>query len=80
MWSAITRLLNALALITMLSFAGYVVVRLAFMAVCWIGGHDIFEAMVGLIAPVAFGIAIGIEGYLWLRDIRSHPIDFDTTR
>lgn len=80
MWSSVTRISKALGLIAALSLAGFLAVKLAFMVVCWIGGHDILEAMFGFVAPCAFGIAIGIEAYLWLKDWQSRPIDFDTSR
>ena len=52
------------------SAAAFVPLKLAFLFVCWIGGHDDVEAMAGLLAPAVFGIGFGIEGYLWFRERR----------
>lgn len=82
MMSSIVRIAKTLGLIAVFSVAGFAVVRLAFALICWISGHDLFEAMVGLIAAATFGLAIGIEAYLWFKDWRSRKRtqDFDTSR
>lgn len=69
-----TRVINmarAAGWIAVLSGAGFVLVKLAFVLVCWVGGHDILEALVGAVAPIALGAAIGIESFLWLREWRA---------
>ncbi|CDZ51630.1 hypothetical protein [Neorhizobium galegae] len=52
------------------SVAGFGIVKLAFMLVCVIGGHNLMEALFGLMASVVFGGVIGIESYLWFREWR----------
>jgi len=82
MMSSIVRIAKTLSLIAIFSVAGFALVRLAFAFVCWINGHDLFEAMVGLLAATAFGLAIGIEAHLSFKDWRwrNRTRDFDTYR
>lgn len=82
MSSFIPRIFKALGLIIAFSLVGFVIVKLAFEIVCWVIGHDMFEATIGLVASVGFGVWIGVEAFLWLRDWRSQTKsdDFDTSR
>ncbi|WP_312412345.1 hypothetical protein [Shinella sp.] len=52
------------------SVVGFGIVKLAFMLVCVIGGHDLTEELFGFTASVVFGGLIGIESYLWFREWR----------
>lgn len=61
---------RAVGWIVLFCGAGTLLVKLAFGLVCWIGGHDWIEALVGSVASVSFGGLIGIESYLWFRDWR----------
>jgi hypothetical protein len=45
--------------------------KLAFALVCWIGGHDIFESMLGAVASIVLAPIIGIESFLRFREWRS---------
>jgi hypothetical protein len=68
------KFVGAACWITIFSVAGFALVKLAFGVVCWLNGHDLVEAMVGAVESVIFGIAIGIESFLWLRDWRSRKV------
>lgn len=82
MRSFILRFFKALGLIAAFSLAGFALTKLAFEVICWIIGHDMLEATIGLVASVGFGGWIGVEAFLTLRDWRSRakPKDFDTSR
>ncbi|PZU85463.1 MAG: hypothetical protein DI528_11890 [Shinella sp.] len=47
---------------------GVLLVKLVFMLVCWIGGHNLFEALFGMTTPIILGTVIGIEAFLWFRE------------
>lgn len=68
------KLARAACWIAAFSVAGFAMVKLAFAVVCWMSGHDLLEAMVGAVASVTFGAAIGIESFLWLRDWRARKV------
>lgn len=57
--------------IAVFSAVGFMLVKLGFVLVCWIGGHDILEALLGAVVPIALGAAIGIESFLWFREWRA---------
>ncbi|MGV1908558.1 MULTISPECIES: hypothetical protein [Agrobacterium] len=59
---------SAASWIAVFSVAGYTVVKLTLAVVCWVTGHDLLEAIVGSVASIALGAAIGVESFLWLRD------------
>lgn len=68
-----TRTMNlarAACWIVVFSGMGIALMKFAFAVVCWIGGHDIFESMLGMIGSIGFGVAIGVESFLWFRDWR----------
>lgn len=81
MRSFFRRLCKALALITVFSLVGFVVVRVIFELVCWTAGHDTLETMISLVASIGFGGWIGIEAYLWFKDWRwrKRASDFDAS-
>ncbi|WP_312405401.1 hypothetical protein [Rhizobium sp.] len=74
------RLLKASGLIIVFSLMGFILIKLAFALVCWVIGHDMVEATIGLVASIGFGGWIGLEAFLSLRDWRSRvkAKDFDT--
>jgi len=49
---------------------GMMLVKLTFVAVCWIGGHNWTEALFGFVATMVLGGAVGVESYMWFRDRR----------
>ncbi|BCH62699.1 hypothetical protein RvVAT039_pl12530 (plasmid) [Agrobacterium vitis] len=53
--------------------------KLTLAVVCWVTGHDLLEAIVGSVASIALGMAIGIETFLWLRDWRARKPDSPST-
>ncbi|CDM59858.1 hypothetical protein LPU83_pLPU83a_0017 (plasmid) [Rhizobium favelukesii] len=53
--------------IVLFSAIGFGFVKLGFAVVCWVGGHNLFEAMFGFTTPFILGAAIGIESLFWLR-------------
>nr|CAD6630034.1 hypothetical protein RKHAN_04128 [Rhizobium sp. Khangiran2] len=57
--------------IAVFATASFAILKLIFGMVCWIAGHDPLETAVGAIAPVVFGILIGVEAYLWFKDWRA---------
>ena len=71
MRARVINIAGAACCIAVFSGAGFALVKFAFVLVCWIGGHDILEALVGAIAPIAYGAAIGIESYLWFSQWRA---------
>ena len=69
----------AASCIAVFSVAGYTFVKLTLALVCWVTGHDLLEAIVGSIASIALGVAIGIETFLWLRDWRARKLGSPST-
>ena len=65
--------------IAVFSVAGYAVVKLTLAVVCWVTGHDFLEAIVGSVASIALGAAIGIESFMWFRDWRAKRLDSHST-
>lgn len=57
--------------IAIFSAIGFALMKLAFALVCWIGGHDIFESMLGALASIVLAPIIGIEFFLRFRDWQS---------
>lgn len=70
MWSRLVHTAKTACVIAVFCSGAFLFVKLAFAAVCWIGGHDSLEAMVGALASAAFGVLIGIEAFLWFRECR----------
>lgn len=70
MKNRILNLAKATCGIAVSSVIGFILMKLAFAAVCWINGHDMFESLLGMIGSIGFGMAIGVESYLWFRDWR----------
>ena len=70
----IVNLAQATCWIALFAAAGFTLVKLGFGLVCWIGGHDWTEALYGYVASVVFGVAIGLESFLWLREWRHEKV------
>lgn len=64
------RLIKAFALISGFVIAGFLAVKLVFVAICRFGGHYTLEDLVGFTTPLVLGTAIGIETFLWFREWR----------
>ncbi|GEM_PF-1543037 len=62
------RLVKAVFWIAFFAAVGFALVKLSFELVCWISGHDMVEATVGLLASLFFGTLFGIEFFLRFRD------------
>ena len=65
------KLARIVAWIAVFSAIGFALMKLAFALVCWIGGHDIFESMLGAVASIVLAPIIGIESFLRFREWRS---------
>jgi hypothetical protein len=54
----------SIATIAAFSLAGFAIIRLLFAIVCRVTGHQSLADMVGVVASVTLGLAIGIEAHL----------------
>lgn len=64
---AILKAASWIGLFCLLAYAG---LKIVFMAICILGGHNSVEAMFSVTTPVILGAAIGMETFFWFRNAR----------
>lgn len=64
-------LLKSIFVLVAFSLIGFGILKLFFLGLCTFAlNHEPLEQMAGAFVPIVFGLAIGIEGFLWWREIR----------
>lgn len=64
------RIVKGALCIALFSTLAYGVVKVALTIPCLLGGHNALEAMFSTTTPVILGLVIGVEAFLWSRELQ----------